>query len=57
MKQVLRPGENNALGEMVAVYGDDYQAMARDIKRTTLAPAMIAVILSTSTWTNVQLRG
>jgi hypothetical protein len=54
---VLRPGENNALGEMVAVYGDDYQAMARDIKRTTLAPAMIAVILSTSTWTNVQLRG
>jgi Ribosome biogenesis protein Nop16 len=36
MKQVLRPGENNALGEMVAVYGDDYQAMARDIKRNYL---------------------
>lgn len=36
MKQVVRPGEERALREMVSAYGDDYERMALDIKRNYL---------------------
>jgi hypothetical protein len=35
-KKVVRPGEERALREMIAAHGDDYEAMARDIKRNYL---------------------
>lgn len=42
--RVVRPGEEKALRGMVDVYGEDYVAMARDIKRNYLQ------------WTPAQLR-
>jgi Ribosome biogenesis protein Nop16 len=43
-KRVVRPGEEQALEGMVRAYGEDYEAMARDIKRNYLQ------------WTPAQLR-
>lgn len=35
-KQVVAPGEERALSEMIAAHGDDFEAMSRDIKRNYL---------------------